>query len=59
MWGVDGQSRGAPGSGGRVERRLILVFDREVFERLTARAISEEKNLEQFVTEIVEAAAGA
>jgi hypothetical protein len=49
----------APGSGDRVELRLILVLDREVAERLTARAISEEKNLGQLVTEIVEAAATA
>jgi hypothetical protein len=41
----------------RVEVRLILMLDREVAERLTARAISVEKNLGQFVTEIVEAAA--
>jgi hypothetical protein len=47
----------APGSADRVELRLILVLDRQVAERLTARAISEEKNLGQLVMEIVEAAA--
>jgi hypothetical protein len=47
----------APGKGDRVELRLILVLDREVAERLAARAIGEEKNLGQLVLEIVEAAA--
>jgi hypothetical protein len=47
----------APGKGDRVELRLILVLERDVAERLAARAISEEKNLGQLVLEIVEAAA--
>jgi len=47
----------APGKGDRIELRLILVLDREVAERLAARAIEEEKNLGQLVLEIVEAGA--
>jgi len=47
----------SPGKGDRIELRLILVLDREVAERLAARAIVEEKNLGQLVLEIVEAAA--
>jgi len=46
----------APGKGDRVELRLILVLERQVAERLAARAIGEEKNLGQLVLEIVEAA---
>jgi hypothetical protein len=49
----------APGPGDRVELRLILVLDREVAERLTARAINEEKDVAKLVTEIVEGAASA
>jgi hypothetical protein len=47
----------APGKGDRVELRLILVLDRDVAERLAARAIVEEKNLGQLALEIIEAAA--
>jgi hypothetical protein len=47
----------SPGKGDRVELRLILVLDRDVAERLAARAIVEERNLGQLVLEIVEAAA--
>ena len=49
----------APGKGDLVELRLILVLDRAVAERLAARAISEEKNLGQFVLQIVEQAAAS
>jgi hypothetical protein len=42
---------------GRVSYTLTLALPRDVAERLTARAISEGRNIEALVTEILEAEA--
>jgi hypothetical protein len=49
----------APGLADRVKLTLAIVLDRELAERLAARAIADDKDLEQLLTEIVEAAAGS